>query len=193
MKVEFDLSEKQIEFLKQYAMVYDDERKVDATRNPIVLVQEKEKRYVSSDCNYSDYEYGLILDNCNMCEDGYYKSIDDIEKEVRKYLNDRNIEKIDEIIYDMYLHIDGIYSYVDWQYNEKNVNIEVKVHYFEYYYKTKAYFLTKAEALKYTKYQGHNLTKPRIYTDFAGYNNEGDFVELSKMLLDIGKLLCNKE
>ncbi len=40
-ELRLQLTEKEKEFLSQYAQVYDDERKRDGTRDPIVLVQTK--------------------------------------------------------------------------------------------------------------------------------------------------------
>lgn len=54
--------------------------------------------------------------------------------------------------------------------------------YIETYYEPVAYFLTRAEAFRYTEYQSHNLRSPQVYAYAMGYANRSDFFKLRKAL-----------
>lgn len=56
-------------------------------------------------------------------------------------------------------------------------------------YRNVAYFFILEEARKYTKYQSHNLVAPKIYGEWAGYSNDGEYHHFYTLLLSIGKQL----
>lgn len=52
-----------------------------------------------------------------------------------------------------------------------------------------AYFFSKEEAKKYVEYQSHNLMRPRIYVNYPGYGNEGDWEPFYNLLKDVARQL----
>lgn len=60
-------------------------------------------------------------------------------------------------------------------------------------YRTKAYFFIKEEAQRYIRYQGHNLNKPRIFADYMGYSNNGEYEHFYDLLMSIGTRLNEDE
>ena len=77
----------------------------------------------------------------------------------------------------------------DLEYYGQCNNKEIQKHEIIIRYRPIAYFLTRAEADRYVKYQSHNLTKPRVYTRSCGYGNNGDLQCLYQLLLRIGRQL----
>ena len=160
-----ELSEKEIEFLKQYARVYGEERGLDCTRDPIVVVEDIEE-LVAAD-GYGDR-------TVYAWEDSTYYSIEELKKE----LTENGYSKRE-----IALFCD------DLEYYGQCNNKEIQKHEIIIRYRPIAYFLTRAEADRYVKYQSHNLTKPRVYTRSCGYGNSGDLQCLYKLLLRMGQQL----
>lgn len=190
-----NLTKQEIDFLKQYANVYEEERKADNTADPIVLVQEKYKMYVDLDCYYDDLEYEVFINGYNCTEDFLLSNIDEVKDCIKEYFEDDeefkgNMENcIKEFEYSQrFGYEDEEFEYRD---EEADFTVVVRTHYYTWEYRTKAYFFTRKEAEKYIKYQGHNLNEPRVYTDYAGYSNRGDYPTLSKLLLRMGQEIEN--
>lgn len=187
-----ELDDREIKLLKQYAKVYEGERDIDWTADPIVLVQNKVKRDVSGEHNFDLIEYEVYVDDRCICEDWLFSDLEEVIENIREYFiqgGDSGLdeEEFDEVTEDMRYHLEGFYSSDIWEYEGKHINITVKKRFFEYYYKTVAYFFTRAEAKKYVKYQAHNLHEPRVFASYAGYANNGDFPIFQKLLLRLGK------
>lgn len=163
-----NLTEKEKEFLKQYASVFESERKIDCTSDPIVIVED-----LSTIVTQEGFE------------DKYVYVLDDFEAENEDELiellrsEDFGEEEINEIIYS--LDTTG-----------EAFDNEISLYPVKEIYKPIAYFLTRKEAEDYCKYQSHNLKQPRVYTRNMGYANQGDLKVLTDMLLRIGREL-NKE
>ena len=194
MKIEIDISDAEIEYLKQYASVYEKERKIDCTADPIVLVQDRYKEYICGDYCNDGYDYELVIGDYSLTEDELLATEEELNETLEETLNEYNLsdETIEEIKDDIESEMTGFYSDDEFEEEYENIKIYIKKHYFKYKYKTVAYFLTRAEAEKYLKYQAHNLNNPRIFTDYAGYHNYGDYPTLSKMLLEIGRKLIEE-
>ncbi len=165
-----ELTAKEKEMLKQYALLFDEEAKRHITRNPLPTVEIKVEVRTDED----DAEYALYVNG----EDTYRSN-----KELREGLESKGYteEQIEGLLddlntYNESLEFDGF----------EKVYIRTK-------YQPVAYFLTIKEAEDYIRYQGHNLTNPRVYIYSMGYSNEGDLVHLYPVLLKMGKkLLCQK-
>ncbi|WP_054710787.1 hypothetical protein [Bacillus sp. JCM 19041] len=56
----------------------------------------------------------------------------------------------------------------------------------EYEWEDVAFFFIRDEAVKYLKYQSHNLTKRRVYTHGLGYVNHGDMSYFRALLMTLG-------
>lgn len=191
MKVELKLTEREIGFLKQYASVYKKERTTDCTADPIVLVQDRYKEYTNGEYVNDGFEYELMIDEYPFTEDSLISDFSELKKELEDILLEYELteDTIQEIINDIGIEFDGFCSSDEFEETYENIEIYIKKHYYKYVYKTIAYFFTRIEAEKYLKYQRHNLHKPRVFTDYAGYQNRGDFPELQKMLLRLGNEL----
>ena len=190
----FNLTDIEEKFLKQYAEVFESERDCDWTADPIVLVQDRKKYYTNSD-SYDDVEYALEINGRNLSDYNLISDIDLVKDEIREYLDGCAVDKevIQELIDDMELELNGYFSYDKWEYDMNNINVMITKYYSKYYYETVAYFFTRKEAEKYIKYQGHNLADPRVFTSYAGYSNLGDYPIFQKMLLRMGKELLENE
>lgn len=207
MKIELELNDVELYYLKQYAKVYEKERKVDLTSNPIVLVQNTSYRHSFGDNPYDKDGYDLTI-NCNLItednpifsyEEVFNVIIQEAEKRIEaKYTNkeeQKEIKKkfLDELLdfkYDVKHYSD---YYIACRFDSKYIEfkVEIDMYPYEIIYDTVAYFLTREEAEKYIEKQKHNLKNPRIYTVSAGYNNFSDYTTLSNLLLNIGKKLNN--
>ena len=160
------LREKEIAFLKQYANVYEQERNIDITADPIVVVEDIEE--LIAGYGYGDKDV-YIWD----CES--YDSLDELRKDLEENgATNTEINEMFELIEE--------YGCIDNAYDIRKLSVHN-------IYKPIAYFLTRKEAEKYVKYQSHNLNKPRIYTRSCGYSNVGDLQCLYKLLLRIGQQL----
>ena len=167
--MKLELTEKEIGFLKQYAQVFKDERGVDCTADPIVVVEDIEE-LVAID-GYGDK-------TIYAWEDSTYDSLDELKKDLRENGYSKR---------EIALFCDDL----EYQGNCKDGEIQkLSVHRIHY---PKAYFLTRVEAERYVEYQSHNLREPRVYTRYCGYANYGDLQCLYKLLLRMGQQLNNTE
>lgn len=160
-----DLTEREIDFLKQYARVYDTERRCDITCEPIVVVEDIEEIITQS--GYEDKEIYVW-------EESTYNSESELVEALKE--SDYCDSDIDEILVDLESSCEALDGEIRL--------VPVKV-----IYKPIAYFLTRTEAGRYCEYQKHNLRNPRVYTRNMGYSNRGDLKEFAEMLLRIGKEL----
>lgn len=183
------LSEEEVRMLKQYALLYDTERKLDGTNDPIVLIQNKVKHYTSGDYHNDGKDYEVMIDTYNYTEDGLV-DINELREILAENLIDfeEDQNKVTEILDDIFDDLTGFYSKDEIEITEP-VCVKIKAHYYKWDYKTVAYFFTRKEADDYVKYQAHNLHSPRVYTDYAGYGNEGDFPVFQKLLRRMGEML----
>ena len=188
--MDFNLTEKEEIFLKQYAEVYEKERALDITSNPIVLVQNQIKHYTSPNYSFDDIEYEVCI---NDLWTEVVSTINDIRDVVSEYFADSYGDNFE-------LDIENIISEISYNLKHEDTftmiahykNISVTAHYINYDYNTVAYFLTRKEAERYIKYQKHNLYKPRVYTAYSGYSNYGDFEELRVLMLKMGHKLLEE-
>ena len=163
MKIE--LTEKEIEFLKQYARVYGEERSLDCTRDPVVVVEDVEES-VAADGFGDKQVYTWDMET--------YYSLEELRKALIE--NDYSENDITDMLEDV---------------EENGHCMHNEIQKYEVYikYRPIAYFLTRTEAERYVKYQSHNLTKPRVYTRSCGYGNRGDLQCLYQLLLKMGQQL----
>jgi len=168
-------TEEELNYLKQYAKVFEEERKEDATADPIVIVQDLHKESGTKEEHdkiiYYDEVTGLEIKNVN----------DFIETLREKH------DLTEDYVIDLKEYLDENNYFEDL---EKDIFIRALFE--KHTYKPVAYFFTKEEARKYMDYQSHNLIKPRIYTANAGYGNYGDYPVLQNLLLKLGKELTKK-
>ncbi len=166
VNINISITPKELELLKQYAAVYDSEREIDGTADPIVIVEVPEEVLVSSDGNWHEQRY--------FYEDEVYANEDNLMVQLAEegwHEND-----IDDVIYE--LDNEG-----------RTEDGLISIQYIEVRWRPVAYCLTRTEAERYCQYQSHNLKTPRIYTAHCGYSNDGDLKHLSQLLLKIGKTL----
>ena len=164
--VNINITPKELELLKQYAAVYDSEREIDGSADPIVIVEVPEEILASSDGLWDEERY--------FYEDEVYTDEDELIAQLRN--EGWSDDDIDDAIWE--LNNEGKSQYGD-----------ISVRYIQIQWRPAAYFLTRAEAERYCQYQSHNLKTPRIYTAHCGYSNDGDLKHLSQLLLRIGKTL----
>ena len=164
-----ELTENEIVFLKQYASVYKQERDLDCTADPIVVVEDIEE-FVAPD-GYGDKAV-FVWDECS------YSSLTELKKELKENKYSKN-------------NISMICDDLEYYGHCEKPNIQK--HSIHITYRPIAYFLTRAEADKYIKYQSHNLREPRVYTRSCGYANYGDLQCLYQLLLKMGQQLNKKE
>lgn len=168
--MEIKLNEREIEFLKQYAQVYDEEREKDGTRDPLVVVEDVEE--IITEDGYED--------EIRYCwDEETYKNIEEL-KEALVEEDGHTKEEIEEIIEELEEYGEALQGSI------KKFSVIIK-------YKPIAYFLTRKEAEKYCNYQKHNLKKPRVYTRYMGYANNGDLQCIANLVLNIGKQLVEGE
>lgn len=161
------LTDAEKEMLKQYAQVYDEERRNDITADPLVAVQVREEIPTSEDyCDGYVYYNGpweitvQTIEELRKCIEEEYGAIQ-ADEEVQRIEDDEDSGRITE-----FDKIPVIYRWV-----------------------SVAFFLSRASAEKYCKYQSHNLTKPRVYTLHAGYSNCGDYIMAYQLLKRMGEEL----
>lgn len=160
-----ELTEREIMFLKQYAQVYKQERSIDCTADPIVVVE---------DVDYLVAGDGFGDKTVYAWDDEEYNSLEELKEDLKENgFSENDIEAFCEDLDDF-----GICK-----------NNEIQKYSVHRIYKPIAYFLTRAEADRYVEYQSHNLKEPRVYTRYCGYANSGDLQCLYKLLLRIGKQL----
>ena len=189
----FKLTEQEIKMLTQYAKVYESERRTDATNNPIVLVQNRVKRYTSGDYSSDGRKFQIEINGYDLTEDGLAEDKKEVVKIIKEYLseNDTDEEDITEIIDEIELKLNYIIP-SDEIVIETPVEIIITAHHYEYAYETVAYFFTRHEAERYIKYQAHNLHSPRVYTAFSGFANDGDYPVFQKLLKRFGEHLITE-
>ena len=166
ININISITPKELELLKQYAAVYDSEREIDGSADPIVIVEVPEEVVVARDSGRDEERY--------FYEDAVYTNKDELMAQLEE---DRWSEgEIEDADFDLY--------------NEgKTYDGSISVRYIQIQWRPVAYFLTRTEAERYCQYQSHNLKTPRIYTAHCGYGNNGDLKHLSQLLLKIGKTL----
>lgn len=164
------LTDIEIRFLKQYAEVYEKERKVDCTNRPIVVVEVQRDIVVDSDYGYDEIRY--------IWDDETY----DGEDELREFLeeNDFSESEVEEVFFELQEYGEALKGNIRKVY----VNIE---------WFPVAYFLTRVEAEEYCKYQRHNLNNPRVYSRNIGYRNSGDLDCFVNLLLRMGTEILKEE
>lgn len=211
--MKINLTEKEKEFLRQYAEVFEEERKRDSTVDPIVIVETRVKDYTNPCYGYDGEEFELEINGLRISENSEISSLESLEEEIRNYfeeeiqrlkdkesnededdedeegLEEELEECIDEMISCFEYSAEDEFTYDSCDFNFK---IYIKEHYYKYEYKPVAYFLTRKEAEKYVNYQSHNLCYPRVFTAYAGYRNYGDYPVLIALLKRMGEELLKE-
>ena len=164
------LTDREAQFLKQYAEVYESERKLDSTANPIVVVEVQEEVPADTDYGYDKIAYVWDTES--------YDGEDELKEELKEH--DFSLKEIDEI----FTELEETGEALGGSIQRVCVNI---------LWAPAAYFLTRAEAEKYCQYQKHNLKNPRVYTRSAGYRNRGDMACLMELLLRMGREISESE
>lgn len=164
------LTEREAQFLKQYAEVYESERKLDGTANPIVVVEVQQDIPTDADYGYDKVTYVWDTES--------YDDEDELEEVLKE--NYFTSEARDEI----FAELEETGEALNGDIRKIPVNI---------IWVPVAYFLTRAEAQKYCQYQKHNLKNPRVYSRYVGYGNNGDLDCLMQLLLRMGKELSESE
>lgn len=202
-----NLTEKEKEFLRQYAEVFEEERKKDATVDPIVIVETRVKDYTNPCYGYDGEEFELEINGLRISENTEINSLETLEVLIKDYFEEEiNENKDDEDLEeslkeDLEECIDEMLSCFEYSAEDEftydscnfNFKIYIKEHYYKYEYKPVAYFLTRKEADKYVEYQSHNLCYPRVFTAYAGYRNYGDYPILIALLKRMGEELLKEE
>lgn len=167
--MELNLTDREKGFLKQYALKYEEERKVDITASPIVVVEVEEERVTQE-----GYEDKTVY----VWEQDSYDTWESLEVDLMDAeYSLEDIERIKEELIDFGEALEG---------DIKKLPILIA-------HRPVAYFLTREEAERYCDYQKHNLRKPRVYSRYVGYGNIGDLECLMKLLLRAGKELLESE
>ena len=162
MKLEIEITQNEYDLLKQYSTLFDSERRIDCTSDPIVIVEDIEE--VITQSGYEDK--GIYV-----WDESTYETKQDLVEALIEC--EFSALEIDEIL-------DGLYDFGEAEdYGIRLTPVKVL-------YKPIAYFLTRKEAEDYCEYQSHNLKKPRVYTRNMGYSNRGDLKLLVEMLKRIG-------
>ena len=164
------LTDREVQFLKQYAEVYESEREIDFAANPIVVV-EFEIEFPAD----MEYGYDRIV---YFWDEDQYDNKDQLEEELKEHGYDS--EERDEI----FIELEEYGEAIDGDLRKIAVNIV---------WAPAAYFLTRAEAENYCQYQKHNLKNPRVYSRYVGYKNTGDLGCLMELLLRMGKQISESE
>lgn len=189
-KIQIEITEAQEKFLKTFAeKQYPGAKDNLATVSPIHVVQTRRERVINPDydsCDHIAYyntDMEMGFDSLKEMVESYYED-DDIDFEIIPYekCQYQDIKGYDEKEYHIYDENDYCEAYgIDGSNVHKT--------YVGYYYETVAFFFIREEAERYMKYQGHNLTSPRVYTYGPGYSNCGDYVPFWNLLMNIGQKL----
>lgn len=205
--MKINLTEQEKEFLKQYAEVFEEERKKDSTLDPIVIVETRVKDYTNPCYGYDGEEFELEINGLRISENTEINSLETLEVLIRDYFEEEiNENKDDEDLEesleeDLEECIDEMLSCFEYSEDDEflwdnyglGFKVYIKKHYYKYEYKPVAYFLTRKEADKYVEYQSHNLCYPRVFTAYAGYRNYGDYPILIALLKRMGEELLKEE
>ncbi|MGY3725661.1 hypothetical protein SAMN05421767_1588 [Granulicatella balaenopterae] len=180
-RITVELNEEEVYFLKQYANVYKAERNKDFTTEPIVVVQKEVHLPCPHDMGVEGVEYyeATIGDIHHTKEEVVEWALEEWE------LNERQLSELQEFLDDEYSDDFDTSRHGDFE----GIDFKISKNGYQIVWEPVAYFLTRAEAEKYCKYQAHNLGKCRIYTENAGYANDGDYPKLTKTLLKMGMIL----
>lgn len=188
--IEIEITETQEELLKKFAAKqYPGAEDNASTMCPIHAVQTRRERIVNPDYDHVDvisyYHTNMELgfDSLKEMVEFYYED-EDINFSIIPY-EDAKSKDIIGFNGDTY-HIYDEDDYLE-AYGLNSMYVE-KV-YVGHYYENVAYFFIRDEAKDYMKYQGHNLTSPRVYTFGPGYSNYGDYVPFWNLLMSIGQKL----
>lgn len=207
MKIE--LTEKEIAMLKQYSSVFEEERNIDATADPIVVVQRKEKVPTAEGFNVDGYWYKVSI-GCYIGDKWYdvsaeghetFNKRNDVQASIYEAFNELGDMISDRIIVsnilyeisDILAYGEGLEREVNFEIDDVLVQGQISIVPYTFVWTNVAYFFTRAEAEHYTKYQAHNLEECRVYTLYAGYRNQGDFPVFQKLLLRMGDQLCAED
>lgn len=182
MNITIDITPEQERFLRQFA-----ENQCPGapdnlgTAKPLHLVQ--------------TYEPLIVFDGGDHGDEKYYDLDTNEMYDTAKELVKASLPKDER---------DNVKSFDDALFEEINGHLVTNLNkYFEAYdvnaqavsvidqWRTVSYHFTLAEAKRYIKYQGHNLTNPRTYTVSCGYGNEGDYEPFWNVLMQIGSRLNN--
>lgn len=188
--VTIELTEAQEKYLKKFYENHKEGSEQNlCTYKPIHVVEQIRYTYVPYSSTIDDYSIkGHVA---FICEDHVYHSIESVIEDWNDNVDEEykvpNYEEVlgkklnDRIIFDEedYINASGI------------ENVEV-VYAIEHYVPV-AFFFIREEAIRYTKYQSHNLTKPRVYTYSPGYSNYGEYGHFFDLLQNMGQILTNKE
>jgi len=197
-EITIKVTEEQEKFLKAFALKqYPGAKDNVCTVHPVHVVENTRYNYVPFHEDIADYydpdKLAFSYDEERNC--WYYD-----EKElVEEYMNNYGELYIPIVPFedmrgkemkDVHGEIIEVEEFVDYfkVYGIKNVAAAWR----EPYYEPAAFFLVREEAEKYMKYQRHNLTKPRIFSHAAGYDNRGDLPHFMDFILKVGQAL-NKE
>lgn len=164
------LTDREAQFLKQYAEVYESERKLDSTANPIVVVEVQQDIPADTDYGYDKVTYVWDMEG--------YDGEDELEAELKEH--DFSLQEREAI----FTELEETGEALGGSIQRVFVNI---------LWVPAAYFLTRSEAEKYCQYQKHNLKNPRVYSRYVGYRNNGDLDCLMGLLLRMGKELSECE
>ena len=167
--MELKLTDREKGFLKQYALKYDKERKIDITASPIVVVEVEQERVTQE-----GYEDKTVY----VWEQDSYDTWESLEVDLMDA--EYSLEEIDNIGEELENNGEALEGSI----RELPVIIT---------HRPVAYFFTREEAEKYCDYQKHNLRKPRVYSRCVGYGNNGDLECLMQLLLRAGKELLESE
>lgn len=83
MEIKLNLTENEVGFLKQYEELYNSEREIDITAEPIVVVERKEKIYIGDADPCCDYDTVYVLEHD-------YETEYDTEEEAEEYVEEHN-------------------------------------------------------------------------------------------------------
>lgn len=194
MNINVNLTEKQAEFLKQFAAnQYEGSKDNLATSKPLHLVQTETISYIRDGGGSGSFDvYRYTGDDAQRYPNAYDKYFKDETEFVRVFGDyEDNIEVMSfDDAYDCPcvndVVVTDIKSYFQaYGIDPDNVEISSAVK----SYRTVAYFFILENAREYIKYQAHNLNNPRTYTVDMGYDNRGEYESFFDLLMSIGQSL----
>jgi len=196
MKLTIDLTDKQVEFLKEFAANhYPGARDNLATYMPIHVVQSKEYLYIPY-CSGS--EECFDTSKLRFWREKGGKIYKDEVEFLSDLFNDTEpsmpIEPFGQIR-NKGIKVEGETFVVDtYEDYFRAYGVDVPCMGYEMsFYKDVAFFFILKEAKKYIRYQSYNLKEPRTYSFGPGYANKGEYEHFYQLLYDIGKKLNEME